>query len=54
MLVQARKFRDLGAATADDIPIQEQITTAPRAIQSGLIGLGDGNGNGAKSVNGDH
>jgi DNA recombination protein RmuC len=62
VLVQARKFRDLGAATADDIPIGEQITTAPRAIQSGLIALGDGPpshgfgapGSNGKSVNGDH
>ena len=58
VLVQARKFRDLGAATADDIPIQEQITTSPRTIQAGLIGLGDehrqGNGNGHKTANGDH
>jgi DNA recombination protein RmuC len=52
VLVQARKFRDLGASTADDIPIQEQITTSPRAIQTGLMGLGEENG--SKSVNGDH
>ena len=51
VLVQARKFRDLGASTAEDIPIQEQITTAPRAIQ-GFIELTDENG--TKSVNGDH
>lgn len=49
VLVQARKFRDLGASTAEDIPIQEQITTAPRAIQ-GFIELTDENG----PVNGDH
>jgi DNA recombination protein RmuC len=54
VLVQARKFRDLGAATADDIPMQEQITIAPRALQSGLAGLGEENGHAAKSVNGDH
>ena len=54
VLVQARKFRDLGAATADDIPMQEQITIAPRALQSGLAGLGEENGHPAKSVNGDH
>jgi DNA recombination protein RmuC len=54
VLVQARKFRDLGAATADDIPTQEQITVAPRALQSGLGGLGEENGHPAKSVNGDH
>ena len=54
VLVQARKFRDLGAATADDIPMQEQITTATRTVQSGLTGLGDENGHGAKTVNGDH
>jgi len=53
VLVQARKFRDLGAATADDIPMQEQITIAPRALQSGLAGLGDENGHAAKSINGD-
>jgi DNA recombination protein RmuC len=52
VLVQARKFRDLGASTADDIPVQEQITTAPRAIQ-GFIELTDENGP-VKSVNGDH
>jgi DNA recombination protein RmuC len=56
VLVQARKFRDLGAATADEIPIQEQITTAPRTIQPGSLGLADENGqNGhGKSLNGDH
>lgn len=54
VLVQARKFRDLGAATADDIPMQEQITTAPRTLQSGVAGLGEENGHAAKSVNGDH
>lgn len=32
VLVQARKLRDLGAATGDEIPIQEQITTQPRAL----------------------
>jgi DNA recombination protein RmuC len=53
VLVQARKFRDLGASTAEDIPIQEQITTAPRAIQ-GFIELTDENGHGTKSPNGDH
>jgi DNA recombination protein RmuC len=52
VLVQARKFRDLGAATSDDIPMQEQITTSPRAMQSGLAGLGEENGH-VKS-NGDH
>ena len=52
VLVQARKFRDLGASTADDIPVQEQITTSPRAIQ-GFIELTDENGP-VKSVNGDH
>ena len=51
VLVQARKFRDLGASTAHEIPIQEQITTAPRAIQ-GFIELTDENGR-VKSVNGD-
>ena len=54
VLVQARKFRDLGAATADDIPMQDQITIAPRTLQSGLAGLGEENGHAAKSVNGDH
>jgi len=53
VLVQARKFRDLGASTADDIPIQEQITTAPRTIQ-GFIELTDENGHVVKSANGDH
>jgi DNA recombination protein RmuC len=53
VLVQARKFRDLGASTADDIPIQEQITTSPRAVQ-GFIELTDENGHAGKSVNGDH
>src|SRR6185503_5133505 len=52
VLVQARKFRDLGAATADDIPMQEQITTSTRALQTGLAGLGEENGH-VKS-NGDH
>lgn len=52
VLVQARKFRDLGAATADDIPVQEQITTSPRTIQ-GFIELTDENGP-VKSANGDH
>ncbi len=51
VLVQARKFRDLGASTAEDIPVQEQITTSPRAIQAGLMGLEE---NGIKTVNGDH
>ena len=54
VLVQARKFRDLGAATADDIPMQDQITIAPRTLQSGLAGLGEENGHTAKSVNGEH
>ena len=53
VLVQARKFRDLGASTAEDIPIQEQITTAPRTIQ-GFIELTDENGRVVKSANGDH
>jgi len=34
VLVQARKFKDLGAATGDEIAIQEQIKTTPRIVQS--------------------
>jgi len=34
VLVQARKFKDLGAASGDEIPIQEQIKTTPRIVQS--------------------
>ena len=54
---EERRFAPLcSAATADEIPIQEQITTAPRTIQPGSLGLADENGqNGhGKSLNGDH
>lgn len=34
VLVQARKFKDLGAASGDEIAIQEQIKTTTRVVQS--------------------
>jgi DNA recombination protein RmuC len=37
VLVQARKFKDLGAASGDEIPIQEQIKTTPRVVQSAAL-----------------
>lgn len=53
VLVQARKFRDLGATAGDEIPIQEQIKTTPRLVQSAtLLDLPDENGHRA-AHNGD-
>ena len=34
VLVQARKFKDLGAATGEEIAVQEQIKTTTRIVQS--------------------
>ena len=34
VLVQARKFKDLGAASGDEIAVQEQIKTTTRIVQS--------------------
>jgi DNA recombination protein RmuC len=40
VLVQARKLRDLGAATGDEIAPLDAIDTAPRVLQSAnLLGL---------------
>jgi DNA recombination protein RmuC len=37
VLVQARKFKDLGAASGDEIPIQDQIKTRPRIVQAASL-----------------
>jgi DNA recombination protein RmuC len=34
VLVSARKFKELGSATGDDIEIAETIEKAPRAIEA--------------------
>jgi DNA recombination protein RmuC len=34
VLVQARKFKDLGAASGDEIAVQEQIKTTTRIVQT--------------------
>ncbi len=34
VLVQARKFKDLGSTAGKEIPVQEVLTTAPRTLQS--------------------
>jgi DNA recombination protein RmuC len=40
VLVAARKFRELGAATADDIPSPETVERAPRRLQANeLLGI---------------
>lgn len=42
VLVQARKLKDFGAATGDELPAQEQIDTTPRVLQgTSLFGPGD-------------
>lgn len=53
VLVQARKFKDLGATAGDEIPIQEPIKTTPRLVQSAtLLDLPDDNGD-RPALNGD-
>jgi DNA recombination protein RmuC len=37
VLVQARKFKDLGATAGDEIPVQERIKTTPRLVQSATL-----------------
>lgn len=37
VLVQARKFKDLGAASGDEIPVQDQIKTRARIVQSASL-----------------
>jgi DNA recombination protein RmuC len=47
VLVQARKFKDLGAATGDEIPVQETIKTTTRLVQpTSLLDMQEENGDG--------